>query len=199
MRAGERGQRQQAEPVPGHVDVRHDNDRRAQRCARRHADQVGISQRVAEDALVRGPAHRQRRADETGQQHARQAHVPDDRPRGGGDVVRAADAEMREQDADGVVERDRRRAECQAEERRCEQQRAPQRQPWPEGPADSVQQLVRRYLPPRRRLDASAGVCSSSLRYRCCFERSQSIDDARARAADDVGIDAVDAAVLARR
>ena len=45
-----------------------------------HSDQIGIGQRVAEQALIDRSRLRQRGSDKAGEQHARQADVVDDRP-----------------------------------------------------------------------------------------------------------------------
>ena len=75
QRAGKGCQRhsQQAQEVIRPVDA-HGNHR-AQPGPRGHPDQVGVGQRVAEQALVGGPAARQRRPGEGHQQGARQAQL----------------------------------------------------------------------------------------------------------------------------
>ena len=97
-----------------------DRDRRAEPRAGGDTEEVGIRERIAEDALVRRSRRRQHRADEPGQDHARHADLPEDgllgrreRAREAGDVKprgrrleHGAETEIDRTDGDSDGERD---------------------------------------------------------------------------------------------
>jgi hypothetical protein len=58
-----------------------DGDARAQSAAPRHAERQRLCQRIAEHRLERRAHHRERRADDTGHQHARQTQLEKDHAR----------------------------------------------------------------------------------------------------------------------
>ncbi|VBH56296.1 Uncharacterised protein [Burkholderia pseudomallei] len=82
MRAGERGDGQQAEREPrGEERAEHDQRRCAERRAARYADQARIGERIAKERLHRGAGRAEARADEEREHDARRADVDEHRAR----------------------------------------------------------------------------------------------------------------------
>jgi hypothetical protein len=77
QRRPERAQRQ-GEPAEGGGHPEQDRRARPDRRAGGDAHQERVRERVPEQPLQRHPGHRQARADERGQEHARKAQLPHD-------------------------------------------------------------------------------------------------------------------------
>ena len=89
QRAHDRAERQQQRRGAREPEVEHDDG--AERCAARCAEQPGLGERIAQQALQRGAAQAERAADEHGEQRPRQTNLLEN------DVhrLRAAEAERR--------------------------------------------------------------------------------------------------------
>ena len=113
-------------------------DRRAEGGSGRGTQHVGVSQRVAQQALERGSGDRQRQPDEHRREDARQAQLHHDRLRGGAVLATEVDAEeaLRE-DRDRVGRLDRHGPETDAEHQRNRQGCEPASRQQERPPADA--------------------------------------------------------------
>ena len=91
--------------------VQHDADGGAERGARRDAGDVRVGERVEEEVLQDDAGHRQLRPDEAGDEHARQADLPEDR------VGQVALDRPRGHEVPELAERQRGRSEGEREQK----------------------------------------------------------------------------------
>ncbi len=118
----ERGERQQLLPVQHPRQVR-DRKGRAEPGTRGDAEEVGVGERVVEDALVRRARDGEHAPDERREDDAGHAELPEDRLRRLVERRRVDQPEAREQRPDGVAGRDVERADEHADDERDHEER----------------------------------------------------------------------------
>ena len=125
----EGGERDRAERRGGR-EPRHDGDRGTQPGAGRHAEQIRVGQRIAEDPLVRRPGHGEHGAYEETKHHTRQPQLPDDQSLLMGQAAVQVDPRDVVEDAEnGATGSDGGRADDETEQGGDEHRRRPAQSP----------------------------------------------------------------------